>query len=431
MAVTVTATELRISEEPEKESKKRKRSTAASQELEVDINAPEPPSKKSLRRAKKGKVPTIPSTDATAVTAPDATQDGDETAPTPKVPHNPTEQETSAKRSEHGIWIGNLPFTVTKVDLRSFFTEKTDIPETTITRIHIPPPADAASSRQKIKPQNKGFAYVDFSTSKAVTEALALSETLLMGRKVLIKNAHDFEGRPEKKDTEDAANNGKSRLSGKPPSKRIFVGNLTFDTEKGDLKEHFGQCGEVENVHVATFEDSGKCKGYAWVTFGEIEGAEAAIKGFVMKKADDLDDSQDENENGDEGSVPLKMEKPKKKRPRDRKWWVNKLKGRQLRMEFAEDASVRYKKRFGKDAPARVNGQGTPVEEVLVEEGSPSSKKDAPPPAADRKPNLRQRNPPRSPKKVDARNIRPGAALAAAPRLTGGIVASKGKKITF
>ncbi|KAL8811783.1 MAG: hypothetical protein Q9200_001515 [Gallowayella weberi] len=447
MTVTITKTESSISEEPKKKSKKRKRNAEASQELEVDINAPEPPSKKALRRAKKGKLPTTTGTATTVVPAPDATQDGDETVTTGKGLRNPTEQETSGKRSEHGIWIGNLPFTVTKTDLRTFFTDKTKIAELTITRIHIPPPADAASSRQKSKPQNKGFAYVDFSTPEAVTEALALSETLLMGRKVLIKDAQDFEGRPEKADKEDAAN-GKSSLTGKQPNKRIFVGNLTFDTEKSDLEEHFGQCGEVEDVHVATFEDSGKCKGYAWVTFGGIKAAEAAVKGFVMKKTEeeveeeeDFDDPP-ETEDGDEEPVPStkksKKKKKKKQKPKDWKWWVNKLKGRQLRMEFAEDASVRYKKRFGKDAPARVNGHGAAVEEEVEVEKGAGSTKDATP-AVDardpKKPSLRRRNPdraPRPPKKVDARKIKPGAALASAPRPpTGAIVASKGKKTTF
>ncbi|KAL8801015.1 MAG: hypothetical protein Q9182_004759 [Xanthomendoza sp. 2 TL-2023] len=441
MTTIITAIESSISEEPKKESKKRKRNAEASQELEVNINAPEPPSKKALRRAKKGKLPTTTSTATTTVSAPDATQDGDETVSTRKGPRNPTEQETSGKRSEHGIWVGNLPFTVTKADLRTFFTEKTQIAEPTITRIHIPPPTDAASSRQMSKPQNKGFAYVDFSSPEAVTEALALSETLLMGRKVLIKDAHDFKGRPEKADTENAAN-AKSSSSGKPPNKRIFVGNLTFDTEKSDLEEHFGQCGEVENVHVATFEDSGKCKGYAWVTFVGIEAAEAAVRGYVMKKPEeeeveeDLDDPP-ENEDGDEEPVPSteKSKKKKKQKPKDRKWWVNKLKGRPLRMEFAEDATVRYKKRFGKDAAAR----GAAVEEEAEEEKGAGSAKDAAPAAVDArdptKPSLRPRNPdraPRPPKKVDARNIKPGAALAAAPRRpTGGIIAGQGKKTTF
>ncbi|KAL8775107.1 MAG: hypothetical protein Q9209_000586 [Squamulea sp. 1 TL-2023] len=417
--------------QPAKESKKRKRNAEASRELEVDINAPEPPSKKTLRKAKKGKTSV-----AVAVTTPTdfpskSTPTTDGAALAPKATDSAGEQPAPFKRSEHGIWIGNLAYTTTKDDLRTFFSKTADISEDSITRIHIPPPADPSSSRHKSSPQNKGFAYVDFSNADAVAGALTLSETLLAGRKVLIKDAHDFEGRPEKKKDEDAEDGGNTRARppGKPPNKRIFVGNLWFNTEKSDLEEHFAQCGEVLDIHIATFEDSGKCKGYAWVTFAEIEAAEAAVRGYIMKKnADEDDEEGDESEDGEPTTVP--DEKAKKKKPKERKWWVNKVRGRQLRMEFAEDATVRYKKRFGKDAPARTNGNGAPAEE---EASTPRN--DAPVvDALDAKPNLRQRDPNRQhrpARKVDARNVKPGAALAAAPRLTGGIVASQGKKVTF
>ncbi|KAI4279808.1 MAG: hypothetical protein L6R38_004959 [Xanthoria sp. 2 TBL-2021] len=413
-----------------KHSKKRKRNDEASGELQVDINAPEPPSKKALRKAKKVKTTATASAVTAIDPAADDAQNTDGVASPPKDKDATTEQAAASKRSEHGIWIGNLPYTVTKADLRTFFTKNTEISEESITRVHVPPPADPSSSYQKIKPQNKGFAYIDFSTPEAVAEALALSETLLMGRKVLIKDAHNFEGRPEKTkdgDTEDAAGT-RPRPPGKPPNKRIFVGNLWFNTEKSDLEEHFAQCGEVLDVHIATFEDSGKCKGYAWITFAEIEAAEAAVRGYIMKKAVDEDE---EDENGSEDGEPASSrQKSKKKKQRERKWWVNKVRGRQLRMEFAEDATVRYKKRFGKDAPARTNGQGASVEE----EGTAPTN-DAPTvDTTEAKPKLRQRDsdpPRRPPKKLDARNVKPGAALAAAPRQAGGIVAGQGKKITF
>ncbi|KAL8665436.1 MAG: hypothetical protein Q9168_007703 [Polycauliona sp. 1 TL-2023] len=423
--------------EPTKHTKKRKRNEEASGELQVDINAPEPPSKKALRKAKKEKATAtatkVIGTDGVA----DDAEDSNGVPLTPKPKNTITEQPETSKRSEHGIWIGNLSYTVTKADLRTFFTKNADISEDAITRIHIPPPSDPSSSHQKTKPQNKGFAYVDFSTPAAVTEALELSETLLTGRKVLIKDAHNFEGRPEKTkdaDAEDAAGT-KSRPPGKPPNKRIFVGNLWFNTEKSDLEEHFAQCGEVIDVHIATFEDSGKCKGYAWITFAEIEAAEAAVRGYVMKKPDD-DPEEDEDENAKEDTEPARS-KRKKKQQKERKWWVNKVRGRQLRMEFAEDATVRYKKRFGKDAPARgANGQGTvsgveeqeDQEEAIAPSTTSTPAVDTAEPKPQRDPN-RQHRPP--PKKIDARTVRPGAALAAAPRLTGGIVASKGKKITF
>ena len=79
---------------------------------------------------------------------------------------------------------------------------------------------------------------------------------------------------------------------------------------------------------------------------------------------------------------------------------------------------MRYKKRFGKDSSANKDG-------VKVVDPDPESM--AQPILKDRRPSSdRGRT-----RKFDARTIKPGAALAAAPRLTGGIVESQGKKTTF
>ncbi|KAL8776716.1 MAG: hypothetical protein Q9194_002982 [Teloschistes cf. exilis] len=415
---------------PPRSPKKRKRPTEAPEELEVDINAPEPPSKKALRKAKKEKVAvSIKSTSNAAAPIPGIPSNNGHAAVIAQAAEATTgEAATPSKRSRYGVWIGNLLFTTTKTDLRTFLTASTEITDTTITRIHMPAPSDASSSRQKVKPQNKGFAYVDFSTAEALAEAVALSETLLAGRKVLIKDAKNFEGRPEKKpediDTNrTAAEKGKS---GKSPSKRVFVGNLSFDTEKGDLEEHFAQCGEILDVFVATFEDSGKCKGFAWVRFAEIEAAEAAERGWIKKKSYGVDDEEEDGVNEDNEGDPATSKKPKRK-PRHRKYYVNKLNGRPLRIEFAEDASVRYKKRFGKDANVDTKTNGETVEPEAPAEAQTTEEV-----GSKLKPRGVQNQTTKAlPKTRDARNIRPGAALAAAPRLTGGIVASEGKRTTF
>ena len=311
-------------------SRKRKRVDKLVDEIEVDVSAPEPPSKKALRKAKKGQ---STSTDTGSKTVEKASAAESQTAT--------TDQLGSTTRSEYGIWIGNLPWTATKAELRKFLIDNTNITEVMITRIYMPAPTEAASaaSRQRVKPQNKGFAYVDFSTGTALSQAVALSETLFTGRRVLIKDSKSFEGRPEKS-SEDVAQSFKA---GKPPSNRIFVGNLTFDTTKDDLQENFDRCGEIQDIHVATFEDSGKCKGYAWVEFKTVEAGQVAVRGWVKLEEQLHSDSEDE-----EGGRQDKEGRPKK-RSKERKWWVNRIKGRNLRMEFAEDKAVRYKKRFGKE----------------------------------------------------------------------------------
>jgi len=391
----------------EPSSKKRK---ASVEEIEVDISKPEPPSKKALRRLKKGKPLPPPKT-------------GADTSPEPeeKKP-NKTEVE---KRSEHGIWIGNLPWSVTKSDLRTFLTSNSDIANDTITRIHMPSPDDGKPTNEidELKPwkkqHNKGFAYVDFSVPEAIQQAVELSEQLLSGRRVLIKDNKSFEGRPQKTKEE-------SRNDGKPPSRRVFLGNLRFDTTEDSLKGHFEKCGAIENVMVATFEDSGKCKGYAWITFEELEAAESAVRGYVLVKQEDEDaesdleevhetssnKEQEQEEDGGKKEKETSAIRKKPKKPVMKKWWIDKIHKRPVRREFAEDAQVRYKKRYGKDGTKSRTGLSEPADL-----------------------NDRQSNGPKDRDGKIAEKVHPSKQVnyraPYVPRLTGGIVESKGKKVVF
>ncbi|EFR02678.1 nucleolar protein 13 [Nannizzia gypsea CBS 118893] len=315
--------------------------------LEIDLDAPEPASKKALRKEKKAKLKSG-SSEATVAAVSEGTEQVNETE---KDKTDQNETNSKKQRTGFGVWIGNLPFTATREMLRTFLTSKSGILDSQITRVHIP---DSGAKRRGVK-QNKGFAYVDFTSQAVVELAIALSEELVGGRRVLIKDATNFDGRVVKEAEKDDSNT----VGGNPPSKKIFVGNLSFDTTKELLEEHFSPCGSISNVHVATFEDSGKCKGYAWVEFESTTSSQAAVLGFV--KIPDPDDEVDEEEEQEEEKEEREEEeageageangastkKPKKRRMK--KVWVNRLQGRKLRMEFAEDSTTRYKKRFGKE----------------------------------------------------------------------------------
>lgn len=374
----------------------KKRKLQDGPELEIDVNAPEPASKKALRKAKKKKA--------------DAPVADGETSPPRSEKKKQNESKESSepaadKRSEYGLWIGNLAFSVTKDDLRRFFTSNCSFADTTITRIHLPKGAEKFG-----RAQNKGFAYVDFATEKALQEALGLSEQLLTGRRVLIKNAKSFEGRPEK--SQDQGNGSTSAKSGNPPSRRIFVGNLSFDVTKEALEEHFARCGTVTNVHMATFQDSGKCKGYAWVEFEEIAAAEAAVKGFIMvgEEEEEEDESSDSSSSDPDEDEKKKQQKRKKQRkPQQRKVWVNQLLGRRMRTEFAEDATTRYNKRFGKGSEGKKEDQAA----IVDADGEPSEDQH------------RSKKPKRQ--VIDESRY----SKETVQRLSGAIVESQGQKITF
>lgn len=302
----------------------KKRKLQDNADIEINVSAPEPPSKKAQRKAKKAAEKT--SSEGPVETKTSKSKDSHQAAP-------------EERRTEHGVWIGNLAFHVNKDELRRFFTNNCSFTDVAITRVHLPKVPVKSG-----KTQNKGFAYVDFSNDKAAKEALGLSEQLLSGRRVLIKDAKDYGGRPEKPETDEHTPNH----SGHPPSKRIFIGNLGFDVTKEILEEHLGKCGSIKDTHIATFQDSGKCKGYAWMQFVDIAAAEAAVRGYVMVDEEDEDDYEESGYDSSDRNA-------NDSKPRQKKIWVNQLMGRRMRMEFAEDPTTRYNKRFGKEGKGRKN----------------------------------------------------------------------------
>ncbi|KAL6252605.1 Nucleolar protein 13 [Rhinocladiella similis] len=358
---------------PHEESQSRKRNAEVA-EIEIDVDAPEPPSKKALRKAKRVK--------STSKNGLEEVEPNSETAPTPV-----SSSQGPPKRSPYGIWIGNLTFTTTKDDLTKFLTEKSKslIHQDHITRVHLPqgPPKHG-------KAMNKGFSYVDFSTEDSLKAALELSEGLLGGRRVLIKNAKDFGGRPDRKKDQD-------EVQTKAASKRIFVGNLDFDTTVEDLESHFEACGPISHTHMATFEDSGKCKGFAWVEFEQLASAEAAMRGWT--------------ETGETSTGSSSGPRPGKHRV-----WLGKINGRKLRMEFAEDKATRYQKRFGKNAKSSSAAADDGQQEEAIREV------DDEPVAAPKSSGEKKANRKRTSGKYAEETVQ---------RLTGAIIESKGQKVVF
>ena len=59
-------------------------------------------------------------------------------------------------------------------------------------------------------------------------------------------------------------------------SKKIYVGNLAFQTTENELNDLFAQFGEVESVSIITDRDTGRSKGFGFVAMQDDQ-AEKAI----------------------------------------------------------------------------------------------------------------------------------------------------------
>ncbi|HEX4999426.1 MAG TPA: RNA-binding protein [Terriglobia bacterium] len=58
--------------------------------------------------------------------------------------------------------------------------------------------------------------------------------------------------------------------------KKMFVGNLSFQTTESDIRSAFEQFGAVESVAIITDRDTGRSKGFGFVEMDE-QDAEKAI----------------------------------------------------------------------------------------------------------------------------------------------------------
>lgn len=58
---------------------------------------------------------------------------------------------------------------------------------------------------------------------------------------------------------------------------RLYVGNLSYDSTESTLRDLFSAHGTVEEVHIVSDRDTGRSRGFGFVTMAERGEALAAI----------------------------------------------------------------------------------------------------------------------------------------------------------
>ena len=91
---------------------------------------------------------------------------------------------------------------------------------------------------------------------------------------------------------------------------KVFIGSLSWNVREPELEEVFSKIGAIEDVKVITDRESGRSRGFAFVTFAdpndaqkavdELDGTEIDGRQIVVKIA--RDKPQGRFGGGDEGS---------------------------------------------------------------------------------------------------------------------------------
>jgi RNA recognition motif-containing protein len=60
-------------------------------------------------------------------------------------------------------------------------------------------------------------------------------------------------------------------------SRKLYVGNLPYETSEADLEQLFAQAGPVESVNVIRDRETGRARGFAFVEMATDDGAQQAV----------------------------------------------------------------------------------------------------------------------------------------------------------
>jgi RNA recognition motif-containing protein len=69
-------------------------------------------------------------------------------------------------------------------------------------------------------------------------------------------------------------------------SKKLFVGSLSWNTDDRGLRAAFEPHGEVTEATVITDRDSGRSRGFGFVTFADDEAADKAVAALNQTELD-------------------------------------------------------------------------------------------------------------------------------------------------
>lgn len=69
-------------------------------------------------------------------------------------------------------------------------------------------------------------------------------------------------------------------------STKLYVGNLSFNTNTQDLEDVFAEVGTVESTNVIEDRDTGRSRGFGFVEMSSAEEAKKAIEELDGKEVD-------------------------------------------------------------------------------------------------------------------------------------------------
>lgn len=124
----------------------------------------------------------------------------------------------------------------------------------------------------------KGISYVEFKDIESVTLAMGLAGQKLLGVPVIVQPSQAEKNRAASYGQESMMGAG---INGRPNDKgpmRLYVGSLHFNITEEMLQGIFEPFGKIQSIQLIMDQDTGRSKGYGFITYAEAEDAKKALE---------------------------------------------------------------------------------------------------------------------------------------------------------
>ncbi|OVA17133.1 RNA recognition motif domain [Macleaya cordata] len=172
------------------------------------------------------------------------------------------EEEVPEQSEGSRLYVGNLPYSMTSSQLTDVFSEAGRVDSAEIVY-------------DRVTDRSRGFAFVTMGSSEEAKEAIRMFDGSQVG------------GRTVKVNFPEVPRGGEREVMG-PKIRRsyrgfidsphkIYAGNLGWSVTSEDLKNAFANQPGLLGAKVIYDRDSGKARGFGFVTFSSAEDAQSAI----------------------------------------------------------------------------------------------------------------------------------------------------------
>lgn len=76
---------------------------------------------------------------------------------------------------------------------------------------------------------------------------------------------------------QDNGANGSDSAPVRDDDRKLFVGGLSWETSDKELKEHFGQYGDIESINVKTDPNTGRSRGFAFIVYKSADSIDKVV----------------------------------------------------------------------------------------------------------------------------------------------------------